>query len=122
MSGLSVVRLSLAVAALVLSSGLGGCGRPMGSTTPSVTPLPSRGVSALDADDIVRIMVRAGFTDAQTLAIGPAVRNALSTTGAARIEIDQTTEALMATIDGYIHVSSRRRGSFIYDVKLRCCR
>jgi len=93
-------------------------GSPLGD---EVTPVPNRDVAALTADDVVLVMRRAGFTDDELLKLGPALRNAIATNGAARIRYGKKTEALVAVVGDFLHVSSRRRGSFIYDLKKQRC-
>ncbi len=95
---------------------LGGC-----SINGRVLPQPNRAVAALCADDIVLMMDRAGFTENEILHFGTELRNSLGTTGAARIKLDTRTEAVFAVVDGNVHVSSRKRGSFIYNMKTRQC-
>jgi hypothetical protein len=85
----------------------------------AVTPIPSRDIIALDAEDVVTVMRRSGFDDDQILAQGTEIRNALSTTGSARISVGKKTEALFMVVDRYIHVSSRLRGNFIYDTQTK---
>jgi len=82
----------------------------------TVAPLSSRETLALNADDVVTIMRRAGFSDEQILTLGTDVRNCLAQTGAAMIQVDGKCEAIMAVYGTHIHVTSRRCGSFIYDV------
>lgn len=83
----------------------------------SLTSLANRNVAALTADDIVRIMRRAGFPDPQILEHGTSLRNALATTGAAKILNGDIAEAMFAVDGTLIHVVSRTRGSFAYDIQ-----
>ncbi len=107
------VRLRLpAVLALLLLS-LVGCTH----LRQAVTPLANRQVAALDADAIVQMMQRAGFSDEQILGLGTDLRNSLAAHGAAQIRVRDKTEAIFAVHAPYIHVSSRQRGTFIYDVE-----
>ena len=105
------VRLASIAVLLVIS--LTGCTH----IRQAVTPLPNRDVIALDADAVVRIMRRAGFSDEQILDLGTDLRNSLALTGAARVQIGKKTEAIFAVHAPYLHASSRQRGSFIYNVK-----
>ena len=84
---------------------------------PTVSPLPNRDVAALDSDDVVRVMKRAGFSDEQVLEHGTSLRNQLATSGAAQIRIGEYTEAMFAVSGRYLHVTTRLRGSFIYDLE-----
>lgn len=88
----------------------------------AVTPLPSPDVAELSAQDMVRVMKCAGFTDEQVLDKGGELRNVLAATGAARVTLEDNTEALFAVIDHKIHVTTRLRGSFIYEQATKVCR
>jgi len=79
-------------------------------------------VIALGPDDTARIMKLAGFTDAQVVAAGPEVRNSLATSGAAQVLIKGKVEAIFAVEGRRIHVVTRRRGNFIYDVDANMAR
>jgi hypothetical protein len=59
---------------------------------------------------------RGGFSDQEILDLGPDVRNTLASSGAAMIRIGDKVEALFALDGNFLHVSTRTRGSFIYDV------
>ena len=106
-------RLRFSVVALLLMIGLIGCTY----VRQSVRPLPNRGVAALDADAIVLVMQRAGFSDQQILDLGTDLRNTLAVQGAAQIRVGKKTEAIFAVHGHYVHVSSCQRGSFIYNVE-----
>jgi hypothetical protein len=110
----------LAFCALV---GLGGCSRSRLPTRGTeVVALPNRQVVELNSDDVVKVMLRSGFPDEAVLELGTDLRNALAVQGSARIRIGKRTEALFAVVGDYLHVSSRTRGSFIYDLEKQCCR
>ena len=94
---------------------IAGCAKP--GTEVQVVILANQDRAALNADDIVCIMRRAGFSDDQVLEFGTDVRNSLTLTGAAKIIIDDTVEAILAVDGDYLHVASRQTGSFIYDLK-----
>ena len=82
-----------------------------------VIPAGNRQVAALSADDIVRVMRRAGFPDEQIEQLGPELRDALAFHGAAGIRSGEHNEALFL-VDGYfIYVAVRGRGGFFYDVR-----
>ena len=81
-----------------------------------VDPLPSQQVVALSADDVVRVMRRAGFSDEQILEFGTDVRNGLASSGAAQVRVGKKVEAIFAVDGNYLHGTSRPRGSFIYDM------
>jgi hypothetical protein len=111
--------LAALAAALGACSGMNGGGDALtpADSTPQVTGLPNQQSMQLTADDIVRVMSRAGFTDAQILDMGTILRNHLAGSGAAQIRVGRKVEALFAVDSSCLYVSSRLRGSFIYDVK-----
>ena len=82
-----------------------------------VVALPNNEVAGLTADDVVVIMLQAGFTDDEIILFGTDLRNKLATSGAARIHAEDKVQALFAVKGDYVHCSSRKRGSFIYDFK-----
>ena len=81
-----------------------------------VLSLASRDIASLRADDIIVTMRRSGFSDQEILGLGPDVRNTLASSGAAMIRIADKVEAIFAVDGNFLHVSTRRRGSFIYDL------
>ena len=81
-----------------------------------VMPLPNRQVAELSADDVARVMRRAGFTDDQIITLGTDLRNQLAASGAAQVHVGDKVEAMFAADGPCLHVSSRTRGSFIYDL------
>jgi len=74
-------------------------------------------VANLSAEDTVRIMLRAGFINEQILELGTDLRNELARSGAAQIHVGDKVEAIFAVDGDYVYVSSRLRGSFIYDLR-----
>jgi hypothetical protein len=87
-----------------------------------VAALGNQQAAALDADDVVRIMRRAGFNDQQILELGTDLRNALASTGAAQIRVGRSVEAIFAADEQTVCGSSRQRGPFVYDLKTGCFR
>ena len=80
-----VTGLFVMVCALVA---LGGCSRSSLPTRGTeVVAVPNRQVVELNSDDVVRIMLRSGFSDAAVLELGTDLRNALAVQGSARIRI-----------------------------------
>ena len=72
-------------------------------------------VLALSANDIVRVMQQAGFSNDQILELGTDLRNALASSGAAQIQVGEVVETIFAVRGNYLHVSSYHRGSFIFN-------
>jgi len=104
-TGLALLTLAAAV--------LGGCEQPQQMRVISVA---NQDVASLQADDVVVTMRRAGFTDQEILDLGPDVRNTLASSGAAMIRIGDKVRAIFAVDGNFLHVSTRGRGSFIYDL------
>lgn len=101
------------LALLLVLPGLSGCSR----AKPRLSPIPNNEVAALQVVDICQIMQDAGFSDPQILDLGPNLRNALANQGAAQIQLGSRTEAILAVHLPYVHVSSRTRGTFVYDLE-----
>ena len=111
----SSVTIMLLLLALLLF-GVVGCVR---STGIRVMPLSNRSVLALNPDDVVAIMRRAGFSDSQILEYGTDLRNGLAESGAVQIKIGKKIEAVFAinlTDGDCVYISTRLRGNFIYNV------
>jgi hypothetical protein len=104
---------ALAAVCLLLGAGAAGCGNTQGR----VLSLTNPESAALGADDVVRIMQRAGFSDDQVLQLGTDLRNTLASTGAAKIMVGKKVEAIIAADGNSLHVTSRQRGSFTYDLE-----
>ncbi len=82
-----------------------------------VVAMPNREVAALTADDIVRIMRRAGIADKHIVLYGADLRNSLAQQGAAQFRSGSKVEAVLAVHSPYVHVISRSTGSFVYNYK-----
>jgi hypothetical protein len=93
--------------------GTGGCA----AIGTQVLPVNNREVAALNAEDTVRVMLRAGFSESQILQLGTDLRNELARSGAAQINVGDKVEAIFAVDSDYLYVTSRLRGSFIYDLE-----
>lgn len=105
---------------LLLVSGVIGCGGSSRSGI-QVIPLSSRSVLELNADDVVRVMRRAGFSDQQILEYGPELRDGLAQSGAVQIKVGNKVEAVFAINLDHgpcVYITTRLRGSFIYNTQL----
>jgi hypothetical protein len=109
-------KLNVVILLVVLSTAavwVCGCGeKPL-----RVVPVPSRQVKALTADDIIQVMSRAGFSDEQIIEFGPAIRGGLLNSGAVQVRQGDFVEAVFAVNDNFVYVSTRMRGSFIYNTQ-----
>jgi hypothetical protein len=81
-----------------------------------IVALGNQDVIKLSADDVVRVMRRAGFSDEQILELGPELRDGLAESGAAQVRLRDKVEVVFAVHGNYVFITSRLRGSFIYDV------
>ena len=81
-----------------------------------IVPQTNREVADLSPDDVVRIMRRVGFTDAQILDMGTDLHDALFRSGGARVVDGQETEALLRVNGMQVYIGSRTRGNFVYDL------
>lgn len=86
-------------------------------TEPQVLPMSNREVAALNAENVVQVMLRAGFSDEQILQLGTDLRNELARSGAAQISVGDKVEATFAVRGDYVYVTAYKRGSFIYEMK-----
>jgi len=107
--------IALTLSALLVI-GAAGCGRRSSRSGIQVIPVSNRHVLELSADDIVQVMRRSGFSDAQILEHGPAVRQGLAESGSVQIKINNTVEVVFAINGDSVYISSRLRGLFIYNV------
>jgi hypothetical protein len=102
---------------LLLAAGMVGCARS--ATGIQIVPLSNRNVITLNADDVIQIMRRAGFSDRQILEYGPDLREGLAQSGAVQVRINNKVEAVFAVnLDqgDCVYISTRLRGNFIYNV------
>lgn len=84
----------------------------------SLVPLSAQKVIALDAEDVVYLMVQSGFSKDEILQHGTALRNGLALYGATQIRSGDKVKAIFAVLqDDTVHVSSSGRGSFSYNVQ-----
>lgn len=82
-----------------------------------IVPVSNRDIIDLAADDIIEIMRRAGFSDEQILKLGPDLQNGLAELGAAHFRVGNNLEAIFAVNGDYVHITTRLRGSFVYDTR-----
>ncbi len=102
---------------LLLAAGMVGCARS--ATGIRIVPLSNRNVITLNADDVIQVMRRAGFSDRQILEYGPDLREGLAQSGAVQVRINNKVEAVFAVnLDqgDCVYISTRLRGNFIYNV------
>jgi hypothetical protein len=81
-----------------------------------IVPVSNREVARLKPDDVVRIMQRVGFSDEQILELGTDLHNALLLSGGAQVVYGKHLEMILAVSNQQVHIQSRSRGTFVYDV------
>ena len=104
---------------LILALSMAGCTPTTTSYSSElrIVPLSNRSTFNLNAESIIQMMRRVGFTDEQIRELGADLHDSLSQAGAARIEINNMVEAIFAIHDDCVYISTRSRGSFVYNVK-----
>ncbi len=80
-----------------------------------IAPQSNQEVADLSSDDVVRIMRRVGFPDDLILELGGEMHEALLYSGAARVLDNKEVEALLRINGRYVYITSRSRGTFVYD-------
>jgi hypothetical protein len=70
----------------------------------------------LNANDIIRIMQRVGFSDQQVVDLGPDLYSALRLSGAANVYYGKSLEMIMAVNNQQVQIQSSARGTFFYDL------
>jgi hypothetical protein len=113
-SGKRIVIIGLLLSLALFS--FAGCSQ----TGIRIIPLGSRHVLTLKADDVVQIMRKAGFSDAQIEENGTDLRNALAQSGAAQVIINGRLEAVFAINRDQgdcVYIATASRGNFIFNVK-----
>jgi len=116
----SVAAITGLTLLLLLALGVIGCGSSTRRSGIQIIPLSSRSVLELNADDVVRVMRRAGFSDKQIIDYGPDLRDGLAQSGAVQVKIGNKVEAVFAiNLDhgSCVYITTRLRGSFIYNVQ-----
>lgn len=85
----------------------------------NISPVFNSEVVRLNAHDIVEIMRRSGFTDEQIQKHGKSMRDGLAQSGAVQLKVDDSgkVEATFAVHGPCVYISTRLRGTFVYDVK-----
>lgn len=83
----------------------------------TITPLSNRDNAELTAEQIIDVMRLAGYRDSEIVNLGPYLRDALASSGAARVEMGNRVDAILVVEFDRIYVSTRTHGTFIYDLE-----
>ena len=111
-------EVGLSFLAMVMAAGCSSLDR----ASQRVVAFNNQDVVALDANDMVRIMRRAGFSDQQVLDLGTDLRNAMASAGAAQVICEKKVEVTFVVDGDVVRAATRNRGAFVYDVKSRAFR
>jgi hypothetical protein len=108
--------LAAAVAVLVAVS-LSACTTTMDQSvklaSQPVTPISVGDATTVSATELATAMLRAGFTKDEIRAQGPAVFDALATSGGAQVRQGKVVAALFAVHGTRMYVTSLTRGTFV---------
>lgn len=105
---------------ILLSLLVGACSsidRNVAMTTEAVSPIVSGEPTDVSAANLAEAMVRAGFSPDFILEHGPAIRNALASSGGVRVRDKGVIAALMSIQAGKLYVTSRQRGTFVQSLE-----
>lgn len=124
MSGLKARVLGFIVSAglVALCVGVAGCAHQQRLVGGEVQPVPNNDLAALNADDIVLMMRRAGFSDDEILKYGPRVRNDIAVSGGSRVATHSIVAAIFAVHGENVYVSTQRAGTFRYNYRTQTFR
>jgi uncharacterized lipoprotein YajG len=81
-----------------------------------VTSLSVGDPGNVSATALARGMTRAGFSRAEILEMGPAIRRALVTTGGAQARREGQIAAVFSHMDGNLYVTSETSGTFTVSI------
>lgn len=112
------LRLTVAAACLLPLFGCATMDRSIAIAEQRVTPITLEDSADVSAYDLAEAMLMAGFTPDQILKDGPAIRNALATSGGAQVRYNHVAEALFAIHGQELYVTSRTRGTFTQPLRL----
>ena len=90
--------------------------RRQSKPTLEVVPRNNRDVANLSPDDIINVMEQVGFSDEQILGLGPALHEALFTSGAAAVMYGREAEVVYAVSGEHLFIQSRTEGTFMYNI------
>jgi hypothetical protein len=105
-----------AAAALALSLALNACAsmdRSVALSEAAVVPITAGEAADVPASALAEAMLRAGFTPEEIIRNGPALHNALATSGGAQVRQARVVSAVFAIHADALYVTSRTRGTFM---------
>jgi hypothetical protein len=105
-----------AAAALAASLALSACAsidRSVALSEAAVVPITAGEAADVPAAALAEAMLRAGFTPEEIIRHGPALHNALATSGGAQVRQARVVSAVFAIHSDALYVTSRTRGTFM---------
>ena len=81
-----------------------------------IITVPNQDVLLLNADQIIQILGRTGFSQIQIIEYGPTIREGLARSGRIEVKVNGKTEAAFAIKGDEVYISSLSRGYFIYNI------
>jgi hypothetical protein len=103
----------LVILLLVVLFGFAGCAE----SGFRIEPLSNHDKAYFSLQDIVGLMLQAGFSDDDIHFYGSDLRKVLTKSGAARVYINGEEEATFTVDDKSVYVSSKSKGIFIYNLR-----
>ena len=103
------------MAAFVIT--VAGCGQKTANSRLQLVPLSNQHAVDLSVSDVIEIMRRTGFSDEQIAEFGKKMRDGLSLSGATQLKVGDNVEAIFAVRKDCVYITTRMRGSFIYNVR-----
>ncbi len=111
-------KRATAVALVLLLAGCATTDQSIVLANQAVTPMTGTESAEVSAYDLAEGMLRAGLEPDQVIKYGPAIRNALATSGAAQVRIAGIAEAIFAIENGRLLITSRTRGTFVQPLRV----
>lgn len=103
----------------MIAAGCASTDRSLELTKERVTPITVGDAAHVPAEALAAAMLHAGLPRELILRDGPQVRNALATSGGARIRSGDTVEAMFAVHGDRLYVTSRSRGTTVQPLQSR---
>ncbi len=103
------------MAAFVIT--VAGCGQDIAHSGLQLVPLSNQHSIDLNVNDVVEIMRRTGFSDEQIVEFGKKMHDGLSLSGATQLKVGDNVEAIFAVRNDCVYITTRMRGSFIYNIR-----
>lgn len=114
----SLPRSLLVGVAVLMLSGCATTDQSLVLAHQTVTPMTAGETLDVSAYDLAEAMLRAGMEPKDIVKHGPAIRNALATSGAAQVRLDGVAEAIFVVENHQLLITSRTRGTFAQPLRV----